>query len=258
MNTPNSYNSCEQVKSHFTLYPLLHAALLWCGSPPNQVNSHAEKATQIIPGVFLLPYMTCLEPRCRLINDAIDRGVLPVCREKGYPVDDHVAPARRHLRGQDLREWIAKEHPNDKPAFLFDEIERKVHSAISAEAYRALEVDRDAARTELKRSKVLVQELAKERDGLLAETAALKACIEKMTPAPRELGDRAETTLLNIIGGLLDLMLGKSPAGRQQSVFDNQSAIISTLLGHYEGKPGIAARTLEEKFAAAKRSLASS
>jgi hypothetical protein len=49
--------------------------------------------------------------------------------------------------------------------------------------------------------------------------------------------------------------LGKSPAGKPQSVFDNQAAIIAALLGHHEGKPGISARTLEEKFAAGKRSL---
>ena len=71
----------------------------------------------------------------------------------------------------------------------------------------------------------------------------------------RELNLRAETTYLNIIGAMLGLMLGKSPAGKPQSVFDNQAAIIAALLGHHEGKPGISARTLEDKFAAAKRSL---
>jgi hypothetical protein len=72
---------------------------------------------------------------------------------------------------------------------------------------------------------------------------------------PSVLDTRAETTYLNIIGGLLDLMLGKTPAGKAQSVYDNQAAVINALLAHYEGKPGVARRTLEEKFAAAKRSL---
>lgn len=71
------------------------------------------------------------------------------------------------------------------------------------------------------------------------------------------LTDRAETTYLNIIGGLLDLMLGKSPAGKPHSVFENQSKIIESLLAHYEGKQGISSRTLEEKFAEAKRRLKS-
>lgn len=248
MNTPNGYNSCEQVQSHFALYPLLNAALLWCGSPSNQLNSHLEKVTEVIPGVFSLPYMSCLEPRCRLIHEAIDRGVLPVCREKGYPVDDHVAPARRHLRGKDLREWIAKEHPNDKPAFLFDEIERKIHSAIDKDAFIALQADRDAL-------KATIQEQNKKYDALSTESAALKACIEKMTPTIKEPGDRAETTYLNIIGGLLDLMLGSSPAGKKQSIYESQAAIISAMLAYHEGKPGISSRTLDTKFADANKSL---
>ncbi len=70
------------------------------------------------------------------------------------------------------------------------------------------------------------------------------------------LGLRAETTYLNIIGAMLALMLGKSPAGKPQSIFNDQTAIIGALLGHHEGRPGISSRTLEEKFASAKRSLA--
>lgn len=68
-------------------------------------------------------------------------------------------------------------------------------------------------------------------------------------------GERAETTYLNIIGALLDLMLGKSQGGQAHSIFNNQSAVIQSLLGYHEGKPGIAARTLEEKFAQANKSI---
>lgn len=71
----------------------------------------------------------------------------------------------------------------------------------------------------------------------------------------KPLGIRPETTYQNIIGGLLGLMLGKTPAGKSQSVFENQTAIISAMLAHYGSKPGISERTLEEKFAAANQSL---
>jgi hypothetical protein len=71
----------------------------------------------------------------------------------------------------------------------------------------------------------------------------------------KPLGMRAETTYLNIIGGLLGLMLSKSPAGKPYSSFESQAAIILALLAHHDGKPGISPRTLEDKFAAAKRSL---
>jgi hypothetical protein len=51
-------------------------------------------------------------------------------------------------------------------------------------------------------------------------------------------------------------MLGKTPAGKAQSVFKDQAAIIAALLARHEGKPGISQRTLEDKFAASRRSLA--
>ena len=69
---------------------------------------------------------------------------------------------------------------------------------------------------------------------------------------------RERETLLNITGGLLGLLLGNTPAGKPQSVFENQAAVIDALLAHYEGNAGIAKRTLEEKLALAKRTLISS
>jgi hypothetical protein len=69
---------------------------------------------------------------------------------------------------------------------------------------------------------------------------------------------RERDTLLNIIGGLLALLLGRTPAGKPQSVFESQAKVIDQLLVHCDGKPGIAKRTLEEKFAEARRSLTSS
>ena len=134
---------------------------------------------------------------------------------------------------------------------LFDEIERKTHAAINADAFRALQADRDAARTELEKAKAWAADTIREMDAMRGERDSLRAMVEKMN-AP---GERAETTYLNIIGAMLALMLGKSPNGQAYSVLDNQSAIIAALLGHHGGKPGISARTLEDKFAAAKRSL---
>jgi hypothetical protein len=74
----------------------------------------------------------------------------------------------------------------------------------------------------------------------------------------KPISKRAETTYLNIIGGLLSLMLGRTPSGKPQSTYLDQEGIISALLANHGEKPGIAKRTLEEKMAAAKRSLNSS
>lgn len=61
----------------------------------------------------------------------------------------------------------------------------------------------------------------------------------------RSLSQREETTLLNIIGALLNLINTK------------ESAVISQLLESHPNTQGIKKRTLEEKFAIAKRSLKS-
>ena len=73
-----------------------------------------------------------------------------------------------------------------------------------------------------------------------------------------EPGLRSESTYLNIIGGLLTLLLGKSPAGSAYSSFRNMDAVISALLAHHEGRPGISERTLWSKLAQARRHLEAS
>ena len=246
-------NDCEHLSAYHAYYPLPAAAMLWCGVPPveaqeelNRISPHTH-----IRGVFTHPFIPCFEVRCKILHDAIVSGALSASRENGVVTADHIAPERRHLSRENLRVWIAKEHPSDKPAFLFDQIERSTHSAISADTYRALQADRDAARMELEKARTRAIEAAGKMSALQGERDSLAAMVEKMN-AP---GARAETTYLNIIGGLLGLMLGRTPAGQPQSVFQNQSAIISALLAHHGDKPGISASTLESKFAEAKRSI---
>ncbi|MFT4510348.1 hypothetical protein [Caballeronia sp. 15711] len=93
---------------------------------------------------------------------------------------------------------------------------------------------------------------------LVVRTAALRAFEQSLqdVPAAESLGRREETTYLNIVGGLLRLLLGKSPgSGKKYSSFATQDAVIDGLLAHFEGTPGISKRTLESKFAEANRSI---
>jgi hypothetical protein len=161
MKKPWENDSCEHVQSYYTIYPVPVAAALWCGIPPNEIQEHLDASTQVYRAVYRHPYIRCLEPRCRAMHEAIEKGALLVSREDGKSFDgrtDHVAPERRHVTRQNLKEWIAREFPADKPAFLFDEIERKTHAAINADAFRALQADRDAARAELEEAKAELEE----------------------------------------------------------------------------------------------------
>lgn len=245
--------NCDEILAYYSIYPVPVAAALWCGVPPKEVDKYVKEATEVTPGVFQHPSVKCLEVKCRAIQKAIVAGVLPVSRENGQVVTEHVAPLRRHISRQHLKEWIAKEFPSSKPAFLFDEIERKTHTSINATSFQALQADLDASHSEIEKNKKLVKKLSNERDALYGENESLKAIIEKNNaPAPR-----SETTYLNIIGGLLYLMRSKSPGGQAHSIYESQASIISALLTYFPDKSGIATRTLEEKFADANQSIQS-
>ena len=59
------------------------------------------------------------------------------------------------------------------------------------------------------------------------------------------------------MGGLLTLLLGKSPSGTPYSSFLTQEAIISAMVAHHGNAMGITERTLQAKFALARRNLQS-
>ena len=72
---------------------------------------------------------------------------------------------------------------------------------------------------------------------------------ESIYPMDKPLLDKERKSLLNIIGVMLEL-LQTPKAGRT-----SDAAIIQEMIDNYPEKQGIAKRTLEEKFAAANKSL---
>ncbi len=254
-------DSCATVQACYAIYPVNVAAALWCGVPPDQVDHELSLARPIgqsnalSRAILSHPYLKCLEPRIRAIQAAIDKGEITACREDGRKDDGHVAYERRHVYGLDLKEWAKKIAPTERPAFLFDEIERDIHPAISSDAYRVLKAAHDAKEQRLADANERIRELNKAKSDAEAERDTLRAMVDNLGKQQTGVDKRSETTYLNIIGALLDLMLGKSSAGKPHSSFNNQEAIICALLGYHEGKQGIASRTLEQKFAEAKKSL---
>lgn len=252
---PWEADDCADVRAYHTHYPIPVAAALWCGVPAEAVDAILTQCTQTGRAIYSHPTTPCIEPRCRAMHEAIEAGALE-CRRDGKKVQpgEHVAPERRTVSREALKTWIAQAFPASKPAFLFDEVERNTHTAINADTYRVLKAAHDAKAQALEQANERIRKLIDEKEEMGSELAGLRSAVEKMS-AP---GERAETTYLNIIGALLGLMLGKSPAGKPYSSFDSQAAVITALLGNFPGKTGIAARTLEEKFAEAKRSVSSS
>ena len=184
MKKPWENDNCEHVQSYYTIYPVPVAAALWCGIPLNEIQEHLDASTQVHRAIYRHPYIKCLEPRCRAMHEAIEKGALLVSRENGKSMDGskvHVAPERRHVTRQDLKEWIAREFPSDKPEFLFDEIERKTHAAINADAFRALQADRDALKARIDKAAEWAKTIMAERNTLLGERDSLRAKVEKMS-----------------------------------------------------------------------------
>lgn len=159
MTKPWETDNCAAMKAHYAVYSIPQAAALWCGVPENQIVRIVEEAVTLSHSglgrsIWTHPAVPCLEPRSRAIAGAIEDGSLPHGREDGQTVtDDHVAYERRHFFGRDLRKWMEKTFPNEKPEFLFDDIERSSHTAISADAYRALKADHDKLEKRLENAK---------------------------------------------------------------------------------------------------------
>jgi len=193
-------------------------------------------------------------PRCselRLytdrIYDAIFHGELPYGLN-GITMNDKSLWDSPDLtvRHVDLKRWMLRTYPEQRPAFLFSRHERIAHPVITLEAGHALLVEREALKSQLEQCRHQLHQLQEQQK---------KQGSPNLTCALCPLSDRAETTYLNIIGAMLALMLGRTPSGAPYSSFNSQEAIIGTLIAHHDKLMGITERTLQAKFAQARRKL---
>lgn len=253
-------DNCAAMKAHYSVYSIPLAAALWCGVPEDQVEEIVREATQLSGSglgrsIWRHPAVPCLEPRSRALAEAVDNGELPHGREDGATVaaGDHVAYERRHFFGRDLKKWMEMAFPNEKPAFLFDDIERSTHTAISADAYRALKADHDKLASRLDNAKTEFKKLREEKEIIETERDALKAMVNKLgTP-----GERAESTYQNIIAALLDCIAGGLPGIEKHPSFPSEAKLIDAIDDHFRGFGGLSKSTLSRKFPEAKRALQS-
>ncbi len=158
-----------------------------------------------------------------------------------------MAPEQRYVARRDFKQWMAQEFESEKPSFLFGEAERRAH----VDTLRRLRGDRDVLTSQMDQLKACYAEVIEGRDRLTRELNAVAAKSAPERPIPA----RAETTYLNIIGALLDLLVARSPSDNRRSLFPSQAAVITAVETRFPSKEGLSQRTLHDKFAAAKRSL---
>lgn len=230
-----------------TYYRPIEAAIRWCGLMRYEASILASLGHRILPDPLEFPRWPSLLLYTERIFDALEHGELR--REsKGSAYQDGELIVR-HI---DLKIWMTRYYPGERPPFLFDEIERALHPAVSLHAVHVL-------LAEIEATKVQFADLTRAHQSLRLQYEALSKTSNNRrlstNESLQEPGPRAETTYLNIIGALLSLLLGKTPSGAPYSSFSTQESIISALLAHHPSTSGITQRTLQSKFALARRSI---
>jgi len=206
MDKPWKNDNCANMKAQYAVFSIPKAGLLWCGVPEDKIDEFLPNIYQLSMtgfgrGVWLHDDVDCLGARTRAMAEAIDAKELPHGREDAQtvPEEEYVAYERRHIFGKDLRKWIEKEFPNEKPAFLFDDIEQSSHTSINADSFRALQADRDALKTRIDNAEVAYKKLRKENNQIEKERDSLKLNAEKQL---KLLTSKERNSLLILIGAL--------------------------------------------------------
>lgn len=232
-----------------TFYRPLEAALRWCNlsAHEEQILAEAARSPAFQPHSCFLRW-PCLQANTEKILDAIHNGELRYgCLGTTVTPGTFIESHSLTVRHTDLKSWMSDYYPDQKPSFLFDAFERKMHSGITLDAFQVIKAENDS--------------LVKKMESQCADCqfnvqkADKSPGIDIVDAASNNPSERSEKTNLNIIGSLLNLLLGKSPSGVPYSRFETQAAVISSLLAHHAGRLGITKRTLERKFAAARQSL---
>lgn len=232
-------------------YHPIDAAVRWCDLLEHEAQIlQAARHSPARLAQFFRQWPT-LWARTETLFDAVRNGELQYgCL--GMPVRNcaPIDEALLTIRHNDLKRWMTLYHPDQRPAFLFGSANQP-QETISIQSYLVLQADRDALRLQLKHITEAHQQVleALKAAGLEPDTLGATSRLQG------RLSERGELTYQHIIGGLIQLLLGHSPAGKPYSVFDSQAAVVSALIAHFGGIVGMTKRTLDQKFASGRRSL---
>jgi hypothetical protein len=114
------------MKSLYAVYSIPQAAALWCGIPDDRIQkvldeaiptSGDEKSQTIVSH----PDYERLEPLSRAVTEAVSRWKLPHGRKDGVlvSINDFVPYDQRYILGRELKKWMEKALPDERPSFLF-------------------------------------------------------------------------------------------------------------------------------------------
>ena len=160
-----------------TYYRPIEAAIRWSGLLRFEQRILATLKQRPLPEATEFPRWPMLRLNAERIFDALAHGEMPYGKEglvrdtQGLAMDDPSLTVR-HV---DLKAWMAHYYPGEKPTFLFDEIERALHPAISLDTVGALLVEREAIKARLAEHLGVLETLRAEHEALLKTHAACMA-----------------------------------------------------------------------------------
>ena len=265
MNSPRETDDCLELKALYGIYSIPRAAALWCNVPEDKVEDIIQKSKLFsTPGtgfcIWMNPNIECLEYRSRAISIAIGnydlRCVGPDGKEESSCAE--VLPEYRYILGRDLKNWIEKTFPDEKPAFLFSDAELNSY-AVKSNVYRKLEKERDDLKKRLEEASEIFNALKEDNKSIKAKFDALKTEIDK-AGIPSE---RSEITYQNIIAALLCCLSGKVKGAVPHPSFVNKSnkfvdtKVMEAILDTFPDTNTLSMRTFQRHFPRAKRSFKS-
>lgn len=176
----DEYNpkSCSALEKPF--YRPIEVAIRWCNLIKHEEIILKQVQDNLVPGPGLFPQWPCLRANAEKVLDAILSNDLSYGRDgRTVKPDDQVAKHRLTVRHSDLKIWMQKHYPDQKPAFLFDAIEQNTHSAMSKDAFLALQAERDALKIRIDNATDVYRKLKQERDNIAAERDKLHTLVGK-------------------------------------------------------------------------------
>lgn len=189
--------SCNTLEKLY--YRPIEAALRWCNLIGYESQVLAKVGAELLPPTDAFPQWPCLRLNTEKIWAAIQDGELQYGRDgKTVVPGEAVRKDRITVKHTDLRTWIKKTYPDQKPKFLFDEIERSTHSAINADTFRALQADRDALKARIVKAEEWAKAMIAEKNDLRDLNASLATQVKETDP----IDTRERNTLLTIIATL--------------------------------------------------------
>ncbi|MBI6567587.1 hypothetical protein YA0745_21265 [Pseudomonas synxantha] len=233
-------------------YHPIDAAILWC-----DLSDHKDEILQVDlsqPGSLRkhFPQWPKLHDHVECIYDAILSGELPATY-LGQPItsDSHVHRVYYSVRRIDLLVWFVRSHPDQKPAFLF--AQNVDHSeCVSLDAHLAKQAELDYAVHTIEQLQQTYAATTDEMASLSTLNDKLKARLESLG-IPSETSEAMHNTL---IGAMLATTLGKTPNGKQQSIYSSQAALVQAILLRFPGVDGLSKSTIDRRFADARRLMA--